>query len=90
MEANSIYCRVRRVTGRLVDVALNPHRFRHCVATFIAEVAPAEVRIVARILGHSTLETSEKFYNLAGMLTAQQRYLEALNRLRRPDIRPVL
>ena len=63
MEANSIYCRVRRVTGRLVDVALNPHRFRHCVATFIAEVAPAEVRIVARILGHSTLETSEKFYS---------------------------
>ena len=54
MPANSIYCRIVETTTRLVGHGLNPHGFRDCVATFIAEQAPEEVRIIARILGHTT------------------------------------
>jgi integrase len=66
-EANSIYYWVRHVTGQLVGQRLNPRLFRDCVATFIAEEAPEDASIIARILGHSTLKTSEEYYNLAGM-----------------------
>lgn len=82
MVENSIYCGVTHVTNRLVGRPINPHLFRDCVATFIAEEAPEQVRIIARILGHSTLRTSEDHYNQAGMLSAQKRYLEALAHLR--------
>jgi len=53
MADNSIYCRVTTCTERLIGRPINPHLFRDCAATFIAEVAPEEIRIVARILGHS-------------------------------------
>lgn len=82
MQDNSIYCRVVHTTFRLVGRRLNPHLFRDCVATFIAEHAPDEIRIVAQILGHSSLATAEDHYNQAGMLSAQARYLEALERVR--------
>jgi integrase/recombinase XerD len=85
MEDNSIYCRVRHLTHRLVGKRLNPHLFRDCAATFIAEEAPEQARIIARLLGHSTLATSEKYYNQANMLSAQNRYLEAIARIRDPD-----
>lgn len=79
---NSIYCRVTHVTKRFVGRSINPHLIRDCVATFIAEVAPEEVQIVAQILGHSTLRTSEEHYNHAGMFSAQSRYHAALARIR--------
>jgi integrase/recombinase XerD len=82
MEENTIYYRVRHTTKQLVGKPVNPHLFRDCVATFIAEQAPGEVKIIARILGHATLATAEEHYNHAGMLSAQARYLEALARLR--------
>ncbi len=78
MQENSIYYQVCRVTKRLLGHRINPHLFRDCAATFIAEQAPEQVRIIARILGHSTLRASEEHYNQAGMLSAQQRYLAVL------------
>jgi integrase/recombinase XerD len=83
MVENTIYCRVTCLTRRLVGRPINPHLFRDCVATFIAEELPEEVRIVARVLGHATLATSEHHYNQAGMLSAQRRYLDALAQLRK-------
>jgi integrase len=82
MVDNTVYCRVTEVTKRLLGRPINPHLFRDCVATFIAEQAPEEVRIIARILGHSTLATSEEHYNQAGMRSAQERYLQGLDRVR--------
>jgi len=79
---NTIYCRVTRVTRKLIGRSINPHLFRDCVATFIEEVAPEQVMIIARILGHSTLATSEAYYNQAGMLSAHKRYMSALTQLR--------
>jgi len=78
MQENSICYQVCAVTERLLGRRISPHLFRDCAATFIAEQAPEQVRIIARILGHSTLRASENNYNQAGMLSAQQRYLAVL------------
>jgi integrase len=85
MEDNSIYYRVRHLTRRLVEKRLNPHLFRDCAATFIAEEAPEQARIIARLLGQSTLATPEKYYNQANMLSAQKRYLDAIVGSRQPN-----
>jgi integrase/recombinase XerD len=83
MVDNTIYCRVTQTTRQLVGKPINPHLFRDCVATLIAEHMPGESKIIARILGHATLATGEEYYNHASMLSAQARYLEALAYLRR-------
>lgn len=77
---NTIYCRVTYTTERLLGSPINPHLFRDCAATFIAEELPEQVKIIARILGHATLATSEDHYNHAGMLSAQRRYFDAWRR----------
>jgi len=82
MTDNTMYCRISHVTQEALGRAINPHLFRDCAATFIAEQAPEQIRIVARILGHDTLRSSEAHYNQAGMLSAQNTYLDALTRLR--------
>ena len=74
---NTIYCRVCLLTKKLIGKRVNPHLFRDCVATCIAEHAPDEVKIIVAILGHSSLETGERHYNHAGMLIAHKRYLAA-------------
>ena len=86
MVDNTVYCRVTHTTKQLIGKPINPHLFRDCVATFIAEQMPEEVKIIARILGHATLATAEDYYNHASMLSAQTRYLEALARLRHRGI----
>nr|MDA8253373.1 site-specific integrase [Rhodospirillales bacterium] len=77
MRDNSVYYRIRDTTDLLVGERLTPHRFRDSAATFIAEEQPEHVQIIAALLGHATLRTSERHYNQAGMLSAHRRYLEA-------------
>lgn len=50
-------------TKRILGLELRPHAFRHIAATSIAEIDPEHVNIIRDILGHSTLETSQKHYN---------------------------
>ena len=82
MVDNSTYYRVTACTRRLIGKPINVHLFRDCVATFVADVAPEEIRIISRILGHSTLRTAEQYYNQAGMLRAGRRYHQALEGFR--------
>jgi len=63
-----------RRTQAEFGIKLNPHGFRDCAATWIAIYDPEHVQIVAAILGHSSLETSERYYNLARGLEAGRRY----------------
>jgi len=81
MADNTIYCRVTHFTKQFVGHAVNPHLFRDCVTTFIANVAPEEIWIVREILGHSSLRMSEEHYNHAGRVIAQNRYHSALAQL---------
>ena len=88
MVDNSIYYRVTHLTDRLIGRPINPHLFRDCVATFVAEQAPKDAAIISRILGHADLSTAEDHYNQAGMVSAQLRYLEAVQQIRHAALRP--
>ena len=59
---------------------LSPHKFRHVAATTIAVSAPDNISDAARILGHATLATTERYYNRARMLDAAERFQAAIGR----------
>jgi integrase len=80
---------VRQRTRAAFGVALSPHLFRDCAATEIAISAPDQVRLIMPILGHTTLKTSERYYNLAGSLEAGRRYARTIADLRRLNARHV-
>ncbi len=51
---------------------INPHLFRDCAATSIAIDDPVHVGIAARVLGHRTGSTTERFYNQARSIEASR------------------
>jgi integrase len=53
---------------------INPHLFRDAAATSIAIEDPEHVGIVVAILGHSTIKTSERYYNQATGIDAARHY----------------
>ncbi|WP_299989760.1 hypothetical protein [uncultured Ruegeria sp.] len=55
---------------RLLGVELQPHKFRYIAATSSAEQEPEHVNIIRNILGHSTLDMSQKHYNRTTGLSA--------------------
>lgn len=59
-----------KVTERYLGLALRPHSFRHIAATSIAELDPEHVNIIRDILGHATLDMSEKHYNRASGISS--------------------
>jgi integrase/recombinase XerD len=61
----SVYDRIVKLTKARFGHAINPHLFRDCAATSIAEDDPEHVQITKEILGHTTLRTSERHYNHA-------------------------
>lgn len=56
---------VETVSARHLGLRLHPHAFRHIAATSIAEFDPEHVGIIRDILGHATLDMSERYYNRA-------------------------
>ena len=58
--------------------AMNSHLMRYIVATRVAENDPTNVYDVAAILGHTSLETSERHYILAGTFKAAERVQKAI------------
>jgi len=65
---------IERLTKAAFGFAINPHLFRDCAATTIAIHDPEHVQIIAMILGHSSMTTSERHYNQAGSLEAGRQY----------------
>jgi integrase/recombinase XerD len=70
MPAKSHYWRIIKRTKAAFGVEISPHLFRDCAATSVATEDPGHVQITASILGHTTLATSQKYYNQAHMLEA--------------------
>jgi len=83
MEQSAIQVQITTHTQTAFGQSVNPHLFRDCAATTIAIENPEYVHIIAQILGHSTLATSEKHYNQAGTLEASRRYQDILRKMRR-------
>lgn len=75
---------IRRRTKAAFGKALGPHMFRDAAATAIAIFDPEHVLFIKAILGHATIATSEKYYNLATGLEAGRRYFsQTIRSLRR-------
>lgn len=83
MTAGSVYVRIRNLTERELGVAINPHLFRDCLATSLIVHDPENVRTAAALLGHASLETTNRHYNQAKALEAVGHYQQQICRLRR-------
>jgi integrase len=74
--------KIWQVTKRAFGQPMRPHVFRHIAATSIATEDPEHARIIAEILGHTTLQTADKHYNRARQIDAGRLYQESLLDLR--------
>jgi integrase len=63
--------------------AVNPHLFRDCAATSLAEENPDHVRFAADLLGHRSFATTQRFYIVAGQRRALRSYQAVIARHRR-------
>ncbi len=72
--AHSIQLQITDHTERVFGRSVCPHLFRDCAATSIAINDPENVRMATTILGHRTLATTEKHYNLAQSVQAGDAY----------------
>jgi integrase/recombinase XerD len=80
--------RIAMLTLRHVGVAISAHLFRDCAATTIATDMPEHVMIIAPLLGHTSLKTSEDHYNHAQGLSAGRKYRAAIRGVRASLARP--
>ena len=78
----SLYRAVRVRTEEAFGKPINLHMFRDAAATSIAIEDPDHVRIAATLLGHSSLATTQKYYDQSRMLAAGRNYQSTLNQLR--------
>jgi integrase/recombinase XerD len=52
---------------------VNPHLFRDCVASSVADQHPEQLRIAADLLGHRSLQTTQRHYIVANQRAALRR-----------------
>ena len=53
---------------------VNPHLFRHCAATTIAILQPGRIAVARDLLGHSSMATTNAYYNKARSIEASRLY----------------
>jgi integrase len=70
---HSIYGRIVLVTERLLGVGINPHSFRACAATSLANRSADDARLAAPLLGHRYFSTTERHYIRAQQLEASRK-----------------
>ena len=83
MEPAGIREFIYKETESAFGEAINPNLFRDCAATTIAIDDPAHARCIAKILGHSSMATSERHYNQAGSIEAGNQYQAVLDNCRK-------
>lgn len=81
LSKGALYGGIRSCTKRLFGAEINPHLFRDIAATFVSEEAPNDRAIVADILGHTGLATSQAHYDHASSLRAQQKLVDVIDRI---------
>jgi len=86
MSDSTVYYQITKITRRLIGRPINPHLFRDCAMTAIANHRPENVGAGARLLGHRNLATSEKHYNQATSLAAQRQHAEIIKKLRSVEL----
>jgi site-specific recombinase XerD len=74
LKAGRAHQRICNRTQERFGHSINPHLFRDAAATSIAIEDPEHVGIVLAILGHSTIRTSQTYYNQATSIDVARRY----------------
>ena len=74
MSEQAIYWNTCQLTDELYGRPINPHLFRDCAASAIANDDPERILASARILGHESLNTTERYYNQSQMTVAIDAY----------------
>ena len=82
MSEQAIYWNTCRMTEELFGQRVNPHLFRDCAASALATDDPEHILAIARILGHSSIETTTRHYNQSQMTAAGEILHEVLASLR--------
>jgi integrase/recombinase XerD len=77
----SISNMIKRRTKEAFGVDLSPHLFRDCVVTSVVRDAPASARLTRDLLGHTTLDMTNKHYNQALMIEASRRHTALMEAL---------
>jgi integrase/recombinase XerD len=86
MSIGATYGMIMKRTKARFGRAVHPHLFRHGAATAVATEDPEHVYLTRNLLGHTSLKTSEQYYNLAESLEATRLYQREILALRhRPD-----
>lgn len=75
--------RLTEITQSNLGTTFRAHAFRHIAATSIATEDPANARIIASILGHTTLKMADEHYNRARQIDALADHQAVISRLRR-------
>jgi integrase/recombinase XerD len=83
MSIGMTYGMIMKRTEAQFGRAVHPHLFRHGAATAVATHDPEHVYLNRNLLGHTTLKTSERYYNLAQSLEATRHYQARVLELRR-------
>ena len=83
MSSAAIRQQIKLRTRHAFGKAIWPHLFRDCAVTELVDVAPQEIGIAADLLGHRSLETTQKHYIQAQGMTAHLRIQEMMAARRR-------
>jgi integrase len=75
--------RIVNRTQDILGVGINPHSIRSAAATAIAINDPKHVQMIRSVLGHGSLRTGERYYNLAAGIDASRNYLNVIEFLRK-------
>ena len=71
------------MTERLLGVKINPHSFRACAATSLADRSSTDARLAAPLLGHRYFSTTERHYIRAQQIEASRKVHATLADIRR-------
>ncbi len=83
LTAHGMYGQFIATTKKKFGHSVNPHGARDSVATTVAIEDPQHVGSTKSLLGHTTWQTSERYYNMAGSMEATMEHQKALLRRRR-------
>ena len=85
MSEQAIYWNICKLSEQLFDKHINPHLFRDCAATALATDDPEHILATARILGHASIQTTNRHYNQSQMTAAGAIYGEVIEGLKRQE-----
>ena len=72
---------IKKRTAKEFGQDLTPHLFRDSSVTTLVRDAPESALLTKSILGHTTIETTNKHYNQAQMIDASRRHASLMERL---------